>query len=37
MQLYNMHSIKTIDRVSAELGETVDGIFDIPIEMEAEV
>ena len=31
-----MHSVKTIDRVAAELGETVDQIFDLAIDMEIE-
>ena len=31
-----MHSVKTIERVAAELGETVDRIFDIAINMETE-
>lgn len=36
MQLNKIHSVKTIDRVAAELGETVDRIFDIAIDMETE-
>jgi len=36
MQLNKVHSVKTIDRVAAELGETVDRIFDLPIDMETE-
>jgi predicted membrane GTPase involved in stress response len=36
MQLNKVHSVKTIDRVAAELGETVDRIFDLTIEMETE-
>jgi len=31
-----VHSVKTIERVAAELGETVDRIFDIAINMETE-
>ncbi|MFG6574217.1 hypothetical protein ACGYLO_21905 [Sulfitobacter sp. 1A13353] len=31
-----MYSVKTIDRVAAELGETVDQIFDLAIGMKAE-
>lgn len=36
MQRNKVHAVKTIDRVAAELGETVDRIFDIAIEMETE-
>ncbi len=36
MQLNKVYSVKTIDRVAAELGETVDWIFDIAIDMETE-
>lgn len=36
MPLNKVHSVKTIDRVAAELGETVDRIFDLAIDMEAE-
>ena len=36
MQLNKVHSVKTIDRVAAELGETVDWIFDLAIDMETE-
>mgnify|MGYP003122915310 FL=1 len=36
MQLNKMYSVKTIDRVAAELGETVDRIFDLAIDMETE-
>jgi hypothetical protein len=36
MQLNKVHSVKTIDRVAAELGETVDRIFDLAIDMEPE-
>ena len=31
-----MYSVQTIDRVAAELGETVDRIFDLAIDMETE-
>lgn len=31
-----MRSVKTIDRVAAELGETGDRIFDLAIDMEIE-
>ena len=34
MQLNKVHSVKTIDRVADELGETVDRIFDLAIDME---
>lgn len=36
MQLNKVHSVKTINRVAAELGETVDQIFDLAIDMETE-
>ena len=36
MQRNKVHAVKTIDRVAAELGETVVRIFDIAIEMETE-
>lgn len=36
MPLNKMHSVKTIDRVAAELGETVDRIFDIANDMKTE-
>lgn len=36
MQLNKVHSVKTIDRVAAELGETVNWIFDLAIDMEIE-
>lgn len=36
MQLNKIHSVKTIDRVAAELGENVDRIFDLAIDMESE-
>ena len=36
MQLNKVHSVKTIDRVAAELGETADRIFDLAIDMEPE-
>jgi len=36
MQLNKVYSVKTIDRVAAELGETVDRIFDLAIDMEIE-
>ena len=36
MQRNKVHAVKTIDRVAAELGETVDRIFEITIEMETE-
>ena len=32
MQLNKVYSVKTIDRVAAELGETVDRIFDLACE-----
>lgn len=34
MQLNKIHSVKTIDCVAAELGETVDRLFDLAIDME---
>lgn len=36
MQLNKVHSVKTIDRAAAELGETVDRLFDLAIDMETE-
>ena len=36
MQLNKVHSVKTIDRVAVKLGETVDRIFDLAIDMEME-
>ena len=36
MQLNKIHSIKTIDRVAAELGETVDRLFQFASDMEPE-
>ena len=36
MQLNKLHSVKTIDRGDAELGETVDRVFDLAIDMEPE-
>jgi len=36
MQITKVHSVKTIDRVAAELGETVEQIFDPAIDMEPE-
>ena len=36
MQLNKVHSVKTIDRVAAELGEIVDRIFDLAVDMETE-
>ncbi|NHM21127.1 hypothetical protein [Tritonibacter mobilis] len=36
MQLNKVYSVKTIDRVAAELGETVDRIFDLAIDLETE-
>ena len=36
MQLNKVHSVKTIDHVAAELGETVDRIFDLAIDLEPE-
>ena len=36
MQINKVHSVKTIERVAAELGETADRIFDLAIDMETE-
>ncbi len=36
MPLNKVHSVKTIDRVAAELGETVDRIFELAGDMETE-
>ena len=36
LQLNKIHSVKTIDRVATELGETVDRIFRLAIDMEPE-
>ena len=36
MQLNKVYSVKTFDRVAAELGETVDRIFDLAFDMETE-
>lgn len=36
MPLNKVHSVKTIDRVAASLGETVDRIFDPAVDMETE-
>ena len=36
MQLNKVYSVKTIDRVASELGETVDRIFDLAIDTEPE-
>lgn len=36
MQLNKIHSVKTIDRGTAELGESVDQIFELAINMESE-
>lgn len=36
MQLNKVHSIKTIDRVAAELGEAVERLHDLAIGMEPE-
>ena len=36
MQLNKVHSVKTIDRVAAELGESVDRLFAIAVGMEPE-
>ena len=36
MQLNKVYSVNTIDRVATELGETVDRIFDLAIDMEPE-
>ena len=36
MQLNKVHSVKTIDRVAAELGAIVDRLFDLAIDMGTE-
>lgn len=36
MQLDRVGSVKTIDRVAGELGETIDRIFDLVIDMKTE-
>ena len=36
MQLNKVHAVKTVDRVAAELGETVDRLHDLAIAMEPE-
>ncbi|WP_281173398.1 hypothetical protein [Leisingera methylohalidivorans] len=36
MQLNKIHSVKTIDRVAAELGETVDQLLAFAIKLEPE-
>ncbi len=36
MQLNKVHAVKTVDRVAAELGETVDRLHDLAIGMEPE-
>ncbi len=36
MQLNKVHDVKTVDRVAAELGETVDRLHDLAIGMEPE-
>lgn len=36
MQLNKAHAVKTVDRVAAELGETVDRLHDLAIGMEPE-
>jgi hypothetical protein len=36
MQLNKIHSVKTVERVAAELGETVDRLHDLAIGMEPE-
>ena len=36
VQLNKIHAIKTVDRVAAELGETVDRLHDLAIGMEPE-
>jgi len=36
MQLNKVHAVKTVDRVAAELGETVDRLHDLAIRMEPE-
>lgn len=36
MQLNKVHGVKTVDRVAAELSETVDRLHDLAIDMEPE-
>lgn len=36
MQLNKIHSVKTVDRVAAELGQTVDRLHELAIRMEPE-
>jgi hypothetical protein len=36
MHINKVHSVKTIDRVARELGESVDWLFDIADEMDTE-
>jgi len=36
MQLNKVHSVETIDRVAAELGESVDLLHELAINMETE-
>lgn len=36
MHVNKIHSVKTIDRVARDLGESVDWLFDIADEMDAE-
>ena len=36
MHVNKVHSVKTIDRVARELGESADWLFDIADEMDAE-
>jgi hypothetical protein len=36
MQLNKVHSVKTVDRVAAELGETIDRLHDLAIGMDPE-
>ena len=36
MQLNKVYAVKTVDRVAAELGETVDRLHDLAIGMEPE-
>lgn len=36
MQLNKVHAVKTVDRVAAELGESVDRLHDLAINMEPE-
>lgn len=36
MQLNKIHSVKTVDRVAAELGEAVDHLHELAIPMEPE-